>query len=202
MKLYFAPGACSVAPLIALSEAGIPHEPELVDFMRGKVLKDGRKLSDVNDRDYVPAMVLDDGQLLTEVGAILLYVGDLRPDTGLVPPPGTFERVRLHQWVLFIATELHKGLGPLFAKEASEEHKAATINKFKSRLGSLAKGLGDKPFLLGDQFTVADAYAFYALRAWKRFFKQELPGALVPYYDRIAARPKVKAALEAEGYGT
>jgi len=202
MKLLFVPGACSVASMIAFSEAGIPYEPEPVDFMRGRLLRDGRKLSDVNDRDYVPALVLDDGQLVTEGVAILLYAGDLRPEAGLVPAPGTFERVRMHQWLVFIATELHKGMGPLFhAKDAGEAYKEIATKKVRARLASLAKGIGDGPFLFGEQFTVADAYAFYALRCWTRMFKQELPGSLVSYYERIAARPKVKAALEIEGYG-
>lgn len=203
MKLYFAPGACSVASMIAFSEAGIPFEAEPVDMMRGRLLRDGRKLSDVNDRDYVPAVVLDDGQLLTEGVAILLYAGDLRPEANLVPKPGTFERVRMHQWLVFIATELHKGFGPLFyGNVAGEAYKELTIKKARARLASLAKGVGDGPFLFGEQFTVADGYAFYALRCWTRMFKQELPGSLVSYYERIAARPKVKAALELEGFGT
>lgn len=203
MKLYFVPGACSVASLIAFSEAGILVEPEPVDMMRGRLLRDGRKLSDVNERDYVPALVLDDGQLLTEGVAIMLYAGDLRPETGLVPPPGTFERVRMHQWLVFIATELHKGFTPLFlAKDAGEKYVELATKKARTRLGTLATQVGDGPFLFGEQFTVADGYAFYVLRCWTRMFKQELSGPLGSYYDRIAARPKVKAALEMEGYGT
>jgi glutathione S-transferase len=201
MKLYYTPAACSVAAMIAFTEAGIPFEPEPVDFMRGRLLRDGRKLSDVNDRDYVPALVLDDGQLVTEGAAILLYAGDLRPETKLVPPPGTIERLRLHQWLVFIATELHKGFAPLFQKDIGEAFKELTFKKVKARFASLEKGLGDGPFLMGEQFTVADAYAFYALRAWTRILKQELSGPLAAYCERIAARPKVKAALEIEGFG-
>jgi len=201
MKLYLAPGACSVVPLIALTELGLAHDVERVDFMRGKALANGGKLTDVNERGYVPALRLDDGEVLTEVASLLMYLGDLRPEADVVPKAGTFERVRYVEWLVFTATELHKGLGPLFAKEANEEYKAAAKAKFASRLAVVEKHLASRPFLMGEAFTLADAYVFYAMRAWTRFFKQELTPALAAYYARIKDRSKVAAALEVEGFG-
>jgi glutathione S-transferase len=198
MKLYYAPGACSLSPHIALREAGLPFEPVRVDFMRGKQLEGGGTLNDVNPKGYVPALVLDDGQLLTEGAVIVQYIADLAPFTNLAPPPGTFERVRLQELLNFIATELHKGTGPLYAKAAPEEYKQLVRDKVATRFQHLADVLGDKPFLLGDRFTIADGYALYAIRSWLRF-KLPLPPVLLAYQERLEARPAVHAALEAEG---
>ena len=199
LKLIYAPGACSLSPHIAFREAGIPFELEKVDFMRGKTLASGGTLSDVNPKGYVPALLLDDGQLLTEGAVLVQYIADMRPESGLAPKNGTFERVRLQEWLNFLATELHKGLGPLFSKDVVDPSRQQVIDKVKGRLAFLAKSLEGKTYLLGDTFTVADGYAFYNLRAWQRSLKQELPEGLVAYYHRIAERPAVRAALEAEG---
>jgi glutathione S-transferase len=199
LKLYYAPGACSISPHIALREAGIPFTLEKVDFKAGKNLSDGRSFLEINPKGYVPALGLDDGQVLTEGVAIIQYVADLKPETGLAPPPGTFERVRLQEWLNFIATELHKGVAPLFSPLAPEEFKKATMEKVASRLDFVAKSLVGKAFLLGDRFTVADGYALYALRAWSRFAKGDPPPGLADYHARIVARSSVQAALKAEG---
>lgn len=202
LKLFYAPGACSISPHIALREAGIPFELDRVDFMRGKKLESGGDFTSVNPKGYVPAMLLDDGELLTEGTAMVQYIADLRPEKKLAPPAGSFARVRLQEWLNFIATELHKGLGPLFAKEAPDEYKAVARAKLESRLALLAKGVEGKRFLMGEDFTVADGYAFYVLRSWRRVFKGELPDVLSAYYDRIASRPAVQEALKAEGFTT
>jgi glutathione S-transferase len=198
LKLYYAPGACSISPHVALREAGLPFELVRVDFQAGRKLPDGRSFLDVNPKGYVPALGLDDGQVITEGVAIVQYVADLKPEAGLAPPPGTFERVRLQEWLNFIATELHKGISPLFSDKASDEYKAFIRQRVGSRLDFLAKSLEGKKYILGDRFSVADGYALYALRAWKRVGGGELPGGLASYYGRIVERPAVKAALEAE----
>ncbi|AKF05439.1 Glutathione S-transferase [Sandaracinus amylolyticus] len=199
IKLYYAPGACSLSPHVALREAGLPFELVRVDFMRGKRLETGGEFVDVSPKGYVPAVVLDDGQLLTEGVAIVQYIADQKPELGLAPPPGTLERVRLQEWLVFIATELHKGLSPLFMPQASDELKQAVKAKVRSRLELVARSLGSKPYLMGDRFTIADGYLLYALRAFQRFDSGALPGELPAYLERVSSRPAVKAALEAEG---
>jgi glutathione S-transferase len=144
-------------------------------------------------------MLLDDGQLLTEGAVMVQYIADLAPAKKLAPPQGTFERLRLQEWLNFIATELHKGFSPLFSPVANEEYKASVKERLTQRFSILAKGLGDKPYLMGDGFTVADGYALYTMRTWLRTVKQELVPGLRPYLERIQARPTVKAALDAEG---
>jgi glutathione S-transferase len=199
LKLYYAPGACSMSPHIALREAGVPFELVRVDFMRGRKTADGRTLPEVNPKGYVPALILDNGELLTEGAVILQYIADLKPEAGIAPPQGTFERVRLQEWLNFIATELHKALSPFYAATTNEEYKTTLRERLAGRMAFLAKSLEGKQFLLGDRFTVADAYAFYALRAWDKMVKTELPEVVQAYRARIAARPAVKAVLEAEG---
>jgi glutathione S-transferase len=198
IKLFYAPGACSISPHIALREAGVPFELQKVDFMRGKKLPDGADFSSVNPKGYVPAIMLENGELLTEGSAIVQYVADLAPESGLAPKPGTFERIRLQEWLNFIATELHKGLGPFFGTTTPEAKEAAK-QKFQKRLDYIEEKLAGKTYLMGDQFTVADGYLLYALRAWERFAKGTLSPALAAYRDRVVARPKVKEALAAEG---
>lgn len=198
-KLYFAPSACSLSPHIALREAGLEFELVRVDFMRDKRTSDGGRLTDVNPKGYLPVLALDDGRLLTEGAAIVQFIADQRPASGLAPPPGTFERVRLQEWLNFIATEIHKGLSPLYAPKANEEYREVVRSKVAGRLGFLAGGLAKTPYLLGDTFTVADGYAFYVMRSWRRLTRTDLPPDLQPYYARIASRPAVKAALRAEG---
>jgi glutathione S-transferase len=199
LKLYYAPYACSLSPHVALREAGLPFELVRVDFARGKTLPDGTPFASVNPKGYVPALVLDDGQVLTEGAVMVQYIADLKPESGLAPRQGSFERVRLQEWLNFIATELHKGLGPFFAASANEEYKKTVKDKVASRLGLVAKSLEGKPYLFGDTFTVADGYMLYVLRTWVRVTKDDVPDGLAAYLGRIQARPAVKAALEAEG---
>ncbi|HEX4340837.1 MAG TPA: glutathione transferase GstA [Polyangiaceae bacterium] len=198
-KLFYAPNACSLSPHVALREAELPFELEKVDFMRGKRLASGADLMSVNPKGYVPAMLLDDGQLLTEGAVMVQYIADLAPAKKLAPPQGSFERVRLQEWLNFIATELHKGFSPLFSPVANEEYKTAVKEKLAHRFSLLATGLGDQPWLTGQTFTVADGYALYVMRTWVRVVKTELPGGLPAYLERIQERPSVQAALAAEG---
>jgi len=198
MKLYFAPGACSLSPHIALREAALPFELERVD-LRAKRTASGEDFWAVNPKGYVPALRLDSGEILTEGAVIVQWVADQKPETKLIPPAGTMERYRVLEWLHFIGTELHKGFGPLYSALASPEAKSATKERLASRFSFLGKAVEDRPFLMGSTFTVADGYAFYTLRNWQRSVKPELPSAtLQTYFDRIAARPAVRAALEAE----
>jgi glutathione S-transferase len=200
LKLYYAPGGCSVSPHIALREANIPFELHRVDFLRGKKLDNGAEFSSINPKGYIPALVLDNGELLTEGAVMVQYIADLKPESKLAPPAGTFERVRLQEWLNFIATELHKGLAPLISKVANDEYKQAMTEKFASRLAYIEERLAGKQWLMGDTFTVADGYLFYALRAWHSVLKHELSPELAAYFSRISDRPTVRAALEAEGF--
>jgi glutathione S-transferase len=178
----------------------VPFALDKVDLLRAKKLSSGGSFTRVSPKGYVPALRLDTGALLTEGVAIVQYIADLRPEKQLAPPPGSFERVRLQEWLNFIATELHKGFTPLCAKQASDEYKAFAREQFASRLAVLAQGVADTPFLLGDTFTVADGYAFYVLRTWTRVMKGALPGELAAYFGRLSSRPAVKEALRAEGF--
>jgi glutathione S-transferase len=199
IKLFYAPNACSISPHVALREAELPFEIDRVDFMRGKKLESGGDLSSVNPKGYVPAMFLDNGELLTEGAVMVQYIADLVPAKKLAPPQGTFERVRLQEWLNFIATELHKGFSPLFSPVANDEYKTSAKERLAHRFSILATGLGDKPFLMGETFTVADGYSLYVMRTWIRMVKTDLPGGLASYLERIQARPSVQAALAAEG---
>jgi glutathione S-transferase len=198
MKLYFASNACSLSPHIALRESGLPFELERVD-LRSKRTATGEDFLKVNPKGYVPALRLDDGQVLTEGAVIVQWIGDQRPETGLIPPAGTMDRYRAQEWLHYIATELHKGFAPLYNKLTPEEIKAAAREKLAMRFAFLAAAVDSQPYLMGQTFTVADGYAFYTLRSWKRAVRPELPSpVLQSYFARILARPAVVAALDAE----
>jgi glutathione S-transferase len=199
LKLYFGAGGCSIASHIALREAGLSFELHAVDFARGKRLEDGRPFTDVSEKNYIPALILDDGQLLTEGCAILQYIADLAPASGLAPAPASFERVRLQEWLNFIATELHKGMWPMHQKATGAELEQLVRDRLAARLAYVARQLGDRTYLTGDAFTIADAYLFYVLRTWQRTHKGALDAPLRAYYLRLADRPSVRAALNAEG---
>jgi glutathione S-transferase len=200
MKLFFSPGACSISPHIVLREAEIPFELERVD-LRAKRTRSGADYRAINPKGYIPALELDDGQILTEGAVIVQFLADKKPEARLAPPIGTMERVRLQELLHFIATELHKGMSPLYAAKALEEYKEEVRQKLVGRFGILTRQIDDKPFAFGDTFTIADPYAYYVLRAWQKFAKQSLDEwpVLKAYYERIEARPAVRAALEAEG---
>ncbi len=199
MKLYYYPGACSMAVHIALREAGIPFDLDKVDLAKHQTA-DGKDFYKINPKGYVPALRLDDGQVLTEDAVLLQYVADLKPASGLAPKAGTMERYRLMEWLNFISSEVHKTLGALFNPKITPEWKDNQIALFGRCCDFLVKTLGSKPYLMGDKFTIADAYLFTIL-GWANFFKLDMSKwpALTDYAGRIAARPAVKEAMKAEG---
>lgn len=199
MKLYYAPGACSLASHIALHETGLPFEIEKVDLATKKTAL-GDDFMQINPKGYVPTIELDDGSILTEGGAVLQYIADQQPDSGLAPRAGTMERYRLQEWLTFIGTEIHKMFSPIFNKAATEEVKANARNLISKRLGYVETQLANKPYLMGDKFSVADAYLFTVVR-WSNFAGLDLSPfpRLNEYMARVAARPKVQAAMRAEG---
>jgi glutathione S-transferase len=198
MKLYYAMATCSHAPHIALREAGLPFS--LVRFdMKGRTLDGGAPLEAVNDKGFVPVLELDDGQRLTEVAVLLQYIADLAPQTGLAPKAGTMERYRLMEWLNFIATEVHKAYWPLFHDGAEVENVKAR-EKLGRNFTLIEKRLGAGPWLMGEQFTVADAYLVTVLN-WARAGGIDLAKwpVLKEYRDRVRARPAVIEAMQAEG---
>lgn len=199
MKLYFTPGACSLAPHIALREAGLPFETEEVD-LGSKKTKNGADYRAVNPKGSVPALQLDNGQVLTEAAIILQYIADKKPNAKLAPPPGTLERYRLQEWLNYIATEVHKGFSPLFNSKIPEAWKQVVMDALATRFDFLTKSLERKPYLTGDTFTIADGYLFTIL-GWTTYMNIDLGKwpTLKAYVDRVAARPAVRAALKAEG---
>ena len=198
MKLYFSAGACSLSPHIVLREAGIPFELAAVD-LRSKRLADGSDFRAINPKGYVPALQLDDGQLLTEGPAIVQYVADSKPESKLAPPAGTFERYRLQEWLTYIGTEIHKTYSTFFNPSATDEMRSPAREHLSTRLDFVAKELEAKPFLLGDTFTVADAYLYTVLR-WSQFAGIDLSKwpSIQAFVERVSERPAVKQALEAE----
>ncbi|HEX8570103.1 MAG TPA: glutathione transferase GstA [Caulobacteraceae bacterium] len=199
MKLYYAPGACSLAPHIAAREAGVPLELAQVSFPKKNVEGEG-SFYDINPKGAVPALRLDDGSVLTENAVLLQYIAEQAPQSDLLPPAGSSERWRLLELVNFIATEVHKGFGPLWNPAVTPEVREATVQTLGKRFDFLQTQLGDKPYLTGERFTIADAYAF-AILSWTRVHKIDLgPWAgLQAYLQRVAARPAVQEALKAEG---
>jgi glutathione S-transferase len=196
MKLYYTTGACSMASNIALREAGIPFKMSKVDKRTKRV--DGVEFVTINPKGYVPALRLDDGQVLTENVAVLQYIADLNPVAKLAPPAGTMERYRLQEWLSFINSEMHKAFSPLFSSEATEETKTYARNYLAKRLAYLEGALGDNKYVMGDQFTVADAYLFTVL-GWGAHVGVDIGPKLKSYVDRVRARPHVIEAMTAEG---
>ena len=199
MKLYYLKGACSLASYISLNEAGIAFEGVEVDHKTHKT-RDGEDLNTLNSKGYVPVLRLDNGQTLTENVAVLNYIADLNPAARLAPPAGTIERYRLLELLAYISSEVHKNFGPLFYPALSEDVKKFARDNLKKRLDWLDKALGSKPFLMGEQFTVADAY-LYVVLSWTRHVGIDMATwpALKRHNDRVGARPQVIAALKAEG---
>jgi glutathione S-transferase len=200
LKLYYSPGACSLSPHIALREAGLAFDLVKVD-LGAKKFAGSEEYRDITPKGYVPALQLEGGQVLTEGAIIVQYIADQRPDTKLAPAWGTLERVRLNEWLHFIATELHKTFGPINNPKANDEFKQLWKARLGARFDVLARALADRPFLLGDTFTVADGYAYYVLRSLRKLDKVALESApvLSAYFERVGTRPSVRAALEAEG---
>jgi glutathione S-transferase len=196
MKLYISPGSCSMASNIALHEAGIQFELAKVDKRTKRV--DGVEFVTINPKGYVPALLLDNGQLLTENVVVLQYIADLNPAAKLAPAAGTIERYRLMEWLSYINSELHKSFTPLFSSEATDDVKTFARNALAKRLKYVETTLGDKKYLLGDQFTVADAYLFTVL-GWGPHAGVDVGPQLKSYVDRVRARPHVIEAMTAEG---
>lgn len=199
MKLYYSPGACSLSPHIVLREAGLAFEPVLASTKTHK-LQDGTDYYGINPKGYVPLLELDDGQRLSEGPAIIQYIADQAPGKQLAPANGTMERYRLQEWLNFITTELHKTFSPLFNPAISDDAKGVFRTKLHERFKWVEEQLAGKQFLMGDQFTVADAYLF-TVSNWGQHVGVDLSGYpdLVAYRGRIAARPAVQEAMKAEG---
>ena len=199
MKLYYAPGACSLAPHIAAREAGLPVDIEKVD-LRNRKTAAGEDFAAINPKGYVPALRMDDGAVLTEVAAILQYLGDRAPASGLLPPPGDARRYRVVEWLTFISSEVHKSYGPLWYPKASDAEKQAARERLAMRYPIVEKALQGGDFLLGDRPSLADIYLFVVTN-WAGMTGVDLaafPG-LQAFQQRMAARPKVQEALRAEG---
>lgn len=199
MKLYYSPGACSLAPHIALLEAGYAYDLEKVDIPNKKTAS-GADYWQINPKGYVPALQLDDGTVLSEVGVILQYLADQRPAAGLAPAAGTMARYHLMEWLNFVATEVHKSIGALFNPKMTPEMKVVQQGVIERRLNALDKMMAGKPYLMGDAFSVADAYLYTVLN-WTRIHKIDLAPwpNIVAFMARVAARPQVQAAMRAEG---
>jgi glutathione S-transferase len=199
MKLYLTPGVCSLSPHIVLEELGIAHETETVN-LRTKATASGGNFLAINPKGYVPALQLDSGEVLTEGPAIVQYLADLKPELALAPPNGSLARYQLQSWLNFIATELHKNFSPFFNPAAPDEMKAIARANIERRLGYVNEQLEGRQHLLGEGFTVADAYLFTVL-GWAPIIKLDLSGwaHVTAYQARVAARPAVQRALKAEG---
>ncbi len=200
MKLYYSPGACSLSPHIVLNEAGLAFDAESVD-LASKKTKSGADYKAINPKGAVPALQLDNGQVLTEVSAIVQYIADQRPATKLAPAAGTLERYRLQEWLNYIASEIHKGISPMFNPKVTDEWKQIIKDNLGPKFDYLSKQLQAKDYLMG-AFSAADAYLFTIL-GWTKHVNIDLAKwpVLAKYMERVGARPAVKATLEAEAKG-
>lgn len=198
LTLYYFPGACSLNPHVALREAGLPFSLAKVD-LASKKCEDGSDYLAVNPKGYVPALRLESGEVLTENVVIVEHIADRVPERRLAPPRGTPERTKLTELLVFISTELHKGMSPFYNPKVTAEVRSALIGGLTPRWAFLETCVNGKPYISGEDFTVADAYAFYVLRSWQRVFGQTVSPILAAYYGRLLERPAVKAALAAEG---
>jgi len=199
MKLYYSPGACSLSPHIVAREAGLPITLVRVDT-KGKRTIGGDDYMTINGKGYVPLLELEDGTRLTEGPAIVQYLADRAPKSQLAPVNGTIERYQLQEWLNFITSEIHKQFSPLFDATMPEEAKAKFRDKLALRFDWIVKQLGDKPYLTGAAFTVADAYLFTVLN-WTKWTGIDLGRwpSLHSYVARVAERPHVQTALHEEG---
>ena len=199
MKLYYAPGVCSLSPHIVLEEAGLPHELVKTDI-RAKTTASGTDYRSVNPLGYVPALALDDGTLLTEGPAIVQYIADRVPEKELAPANGTLARYKMQSWLNFVSSELHKGFSPLFNPQMPDAAKQLTKERLAPRFAHLNTHLSTNNYLMGETFTCPDAYCFTVMR-WTVPTKMDLAPYpyLQSYMKRIEARPAVQAAMKAEG---
>jgi glutathione S-transferase len=198
MKLYFAPGACSLSPHIVSRELGIPLELQKVNT-KDKSMEGGGDYRTINPKGYVPALELGDGQVLTEGPAIVQYLADQKPESGLAPKAGTLERYRLQEWLNFITSEIHKSFSPLFKPNTPDDYKKIARENIGARFEWLDRQLDGREYLMG-AFTIADAYLFTVVN-WSGFVGLDLAKYpnLAAYQKRVAARPKVREAMTAEG---
>ena len=199
MKLYYSPGACSMAPHIVLREAGYTFDLVKVDIPNKKTA-DGGDFWKVNPKGYVPALQLDSGEVLTEVGVICQYLADQKPDSGLAPKLGTMERYHLMEMLNFCSSEIHKQIGALFNPKMTPEMKEVQLGVIERRFNALEKLLEGKQFSMGDKFSVADAYLFNVLN-WTRMHKIDLEKwpNIKAFMGRVGARAAVQETLKAEG---
>ena len=199
MKLYYSPGACSLSPHIVARELGIPLQLQKVNT-KDKSMEGGGDYWQVNGKGYVPLLELDNGERLTEGPAIVQYLADQKPEAGLAPKAGSFERYRLQEWLNFTTSEIHKQFSPLFRPTTPEDYKPIARENLANRFKWLDKQLAGKDYLLGKQFSVADAYLFTVLR-WTTPLKIDLSPwpNVAAYLERVGKRPKVREALQEEG---
>jgi glutathione S-transferase len=198
MKLYYKSGACSLADHIALCESGLPFELEEVDT-RTKKTEKGRDYLQINPKGYVPALEMDNGEVLTENAAILQYIGERNLKSGLMPAPGTLEWSRVQEWLHYVGSEIHKSFSPLFRPTTPDEYKAVVRETLERRIDYAAQHLKDKDYLVGNKFTVADAYLFTILNWRSRVgLSFDKWPSLERYTSRVASRPQVQAAMKAE----
>ena len=199
MKLYYITGACSLSPHIALRETGLSFDLEQVDS-KTKKTKSGADFLKVNPKGYVPALQLDDGQTLTEAAVIVQYIADKKPEAKLLPPAGTTERYRAQEWLNYVATEIHKGVGALFNPKLTDPWKDVLRESVAPKFDYLSKRLEGRSYAFGDGFSAVDGYLFTVL-GWPQYVGIDLAKwpVLKSYTDGIAKRPSVQAALKAEG---
>lgn len=199
MKLYYSPGACSLSPHIALREAGLPFELVLAST-KTKKLADGSDYTAINPKGQVPLLELDNGERLSEGPAIVQYIADQVPASGLAPAWGSMERYRLIEWLNFITSELHKSFSPLFAPGTPDDYKPLVRERLMQRFTWIDAQLAGRDYLLGHTFTVADGY-LYVVSRWGQYVGVDLSGLarLQAFRARVEARPAVQAALAAEG---
>jgi glutathione S-transferase len=199
MKLYFSPGACSLSPHIVLRETGATFELEQVD-LKDKKTKSGKNFADVTAKDMVPVLELASGERLTEGPAIVQYIADQNAAAGLIPAAGTLARYRVQEWLNFVTSELHKGFSPLFRPNTPDGYKEIAKDNLAVRFQWLDRHLASNKYLMGETFTVADAYAFTVL-TWSAYTAIDLARwpHLKAYFDRVRSRPKVVEAMHAEG---
>lgn len=199
MKLYYSPAACSLAPHIALYESGLPFEAVLAPT-KTKKLPDGQDYRTITSKGYVPALQLDDGTVLTEAIALLEYIGEQVPEKGLIPDQGTLARYRFREWLAFTATELHKGFAPLFNPATAEDAKPAARERLMQRMRWVDEQLAGHDFLLGERYSLADAYLFVVC-SWGKYVQVDLTelAHLQALMARVSQRPAVQQALRAEG---
>jgi glutathione S-transferase len=199
MKLYYSPAACSMSPHIVLKESGLPFELVRVDLIAGQTA-DGADFRKINPKAQVPTLQLDDGQVITEGPVIVQYIADRVPEKKLVPAWGSMERYRVQEWLNFVCSEVHKNFGLIFKFRSVEGLAPVLIAAIVDRIGHIAQQLEGRQYLVGDTFTVADAYLFTAL-SWCKFLQIDLTPwpAVTAFMERVASRPAVQAAMQAEG---